>query len=215
MNKKISAFKNAVILFVFLFVVWGLYRFLFQLPEEVEELIIKPVIWIGATYYLIRREKAKWGSVGITTKNIFPAIYLSIGLGLIFAIEGILVNYIKYGGLNFKANLGNQTLFISLGLSFATAISEEIAFRGYIFTRLWMSFKNEWLANLITSVGWTFIHIPVTIFVLKYSLTETAVYLFLTFIFGLGSAFVYARTKNIASSVFLHVLWEWPIILFR
>lgn len=215
MNKKLSAFKNATVLFVVLFVVWGLYRFIFQLPDEIEELVIKPIIWIGGTYYFIRREKAKLESIGITYKNLFPAIYFALGLGLVFAAEGLLVNFVKYNGFNFKANLGNTNLLTSLGLSFATAISEEIAFRGYIFTRLWLSLKSEWTANIVTSVVWTAIHIPVTIFVLKYDLSQAFVYLFLTFVFGLGSAFVYARTKNIVSPIFLHVLWEWPIILFR
>ncbi len=215
MNKKLSAFKSATTLFVVLFVIWGLYRFLFQLPDEVEELVIKPIIWVGGTYYFVRREKAKLESIGITYKNLFPAIYFALGLGLVFAAEGLLVNFIKYNGFNFKANLGNTTLLTSLGLSFATAISEEIAFRGYIFTRLWLSLKSEWTANIVTSVAWTAIHIPVTIFVLKYDLSQAFIYLFLTFVFGLGSAFVYARTKNIVSPIFLHVLWEWPIILFR
>ncbi|HEX6977240.1 MAG TPA: type II CAAX endopeptidase family protein [Patescibacteria group bacterium] len=215
MNKKISAFKNATILFVFLLLVWGLYRYIFQLPDTIEEIIVKPIIWIGATFYLVRKEKQKLESIGLTSKNLFPAIYFAIGLGLIFAVEGILVNFLKYGHLNFQANIGSQAMFISLGISIATAISEEIAFRGYIFTRLWAALKNEWIANLITSILWTAIHVPVTIFVLKYSVNEAVVYLFLTFIYGLGAAFIYARTKNVASSIFLHVLWEWPINLFR
>ncbi len=215
MNKKISAAKNATILFVFLLLVWGLYRYIFQLPDTIEELVVKPIIWIGGTYYFVRKEKQKLESIGITSKNLFPAIYFAIGLGLIFAVEGILVNFLKYGHLNFQANIGSGSMFVSLGISIATAISEEIAFRGYIFTRLWIALKNEWVANLITSVLWTIIHIPVTVFVLKYSLNEAIIYLFLTFIYGLGAAFIYARTKNIASSIFLHVLWEWPINLFR
>lgn len=215
MNKKISAAKNATILFVFLLLVWGLYRYIFQLPDTIEELVVKPIIWIGGTYYFVRKEKQKLESIGITSKNLFPAIYFAIGLGLIFAVEGILVNFLKYGHLNFQANIGSGSMFVSLGISIATAISEEIAFRGYIFTRLWTALKNEWVANLITSVLWTIIHIPVTVFVLKYSLNEAIIYLFLTFIYGLGAAFIYARTKNIASSIFLHVLWEWPINLFR
>jgi membrane protease YdiL (CAAX protease family) len=47
------------------------------------------------------------------------------------------------------------------------------------------------------------------------NLQAALVYLLLTTLFGVGSAFIYARTKNVFSSIFLHVLWEWPIILFR
>jgi membrane protease YdiL (CAAX protease family) len=31
----------------------------------------------------------------------------------------------------------------------------------------------------------------------------------------MGSAFIFSRTKNIWGSILLHVLWAWPIILFR
>jgi len=59
------------------------------------------------------------------------------------------------------------------------------------------------------------IHIPIAFVVWKLDLSAGLVYLMLTAIFGMGSAFVYARTRNIFASIFLHVLWAWPIILFR
>jgi len=80
--------KNAVNLGAFLLVAWGFYRFLFQLPEEIEELFIKPAVWLGATIYLVKKEKSSFSSLGITSKNLFPAIYLSLALGALFVIEG-------------------------------------------------------------------------------------------------------------------------------
>jgi membrane protease YdiL (CAAX protease family) len=125
------------------------------------------------------------------------------------------LNFVKYGSFNFGAYIGPGALLPSLGISFATAVSEEISFRGYIFSRLWGVLKNEWLANVLTSLVWALVHIPVTVFVWKLSFSAAVAYLFLTTLFGIGSAFVFARTKNVASSILLHVLWSWPIILFR
>jgi uncharacterized protein len=213
--KKINSFKNAILLFTFLLIIWGFYRLFFQLPNSIEEVIIKPIIWIGPVIYLIKKEKATWASVGLTSKNLFPAIYSAIALGLLFAFEAFFANFLKYGQFNFNANLGSEPFFISLGISFATAISEEIVFRGFIFTRVWQALNNEWTANLITSSLWVIIHIPITIFINKLDATAAIVYLFLTFVFGIGSTWIYARTKNISSSILLHVLWEWPITLFR
>ncbi len=213
---KLSKLKNSIFLFSFLFIVWGFYRLLFQLPEEIEELVIKPVIWLGPTFYLVFvREKQKLSSLGVTAKNLFPAIYFALALGILFALEAVVINFVKYGGFNFGANIGDKPLLISLLLSFATAISEEISFRGYIFNRIWQVTGKEWASNLITSLAWALIHLPVTFFVLNLGMAAAMTSFFLTFLFGLGSAFVFARTKNVASSIFLHVLWEWPIILFR
>lgn len=213
---KILVIKHITIYSAYLILFWAFYRFLFKLPDEIEELIVKPIVWLIPIIYFVRKEGLSvFQSLGITFKNLFPAIYLSLGLGAVFVAEGVLTNYLKYNGFNFGANIGNTPLMFSLGLSFATAFSEEISFRGYIFSRLVLALKSEWLANLVTTLLWTGIHLPIAFFVWKLSFGAGITYLILTAIFGMGSAFIYGRTKNIFGSIFLHVLWEWPIILFR
>lgn len=211
-----KSFKSAIGFSVYLLIVWGFYRFLFQLPEVVEETFVKPVVWLLPVFYLLAKEREGLDSIGITFKNLFPAIYYALGLGMFFVIEALIINYVKYSGeFNLGANIGSLPLLPALGLSFVTAISEELAFRGYVFTRVWKFLKNEVSANLLTSVFWAMIHVPITVFVWKLDLQAAVIYLFLTAIFGIGSSFVYARTKNIVSPILLHVLWQWPIILFR
>lgn len=213
---RMQNFKRAVYLAVYLLIVWGFYRFLFKLPDEVEELIVKPILWLLPVFYLVKLERKGLESVGITFKNLFPAVYYALGLGAFFVIEAIIVNFLKYGGeFNLGANIGALPLLPALGLSFTTAISEEITFRGYIFTRVLGFVKSEIWSNLLTSLFWAMIHVPVTIFVWKLNFGASLVYLLLTTMFGVGSAFVYARTKNVVSPILLHVLWQWPIILFR
>lgn len=213
---RMQNFKRAVVLSVYLLIVWGFYRFLFKLPDEIEELVIKPILWLLPVFYLIRNEKKSLESIGITFKNLFPAVYYALGLGAFFVIEAMVVNFLKYNGqFNLGANIGALPLLPALGLSFATAITEEITFRGYVFTRFWAYVKNEFLANIMTSLFWAALHVPITIFVWKLDFGAGLTYLFLTTLFGVGSSFVYARTKNILSPILLHVLWQWPIILFR
>jgi len=214
-HTKIALVKNATVFSAYLLIVWGLYRYLIVLPEELEELVIKPIFWLIPVFLLVRNEGLELSSLGITTNNLFKSIYLSIFLGAIFVIEGLLVNFFKYGGINFAANIGDKVILYSLLLTTATAISEEIAFRGYIFTHFWEGFGSEWLANFLSSGIWTVIHIPITIFYWRMDLTSSLAYLLVTAIFGIGSAYIFARTKNVFSSILLHVLWEWPIILFR
>lgn len=209
-------FKYAVILSVYLLIVWGFYRFIFELPEPVEELFIKPIVWLIPVFYFLRKERESVTSLGVTFKNIFPSVYYALGLGAFFVMEALVINFVKYGGrFNLGANIGELPFLTSLGLSFATAITEELVFRGYIFTRVWKFLKNELTANIVTSVFWALIHVPITIFVWKLDFSASILYLMLTTIFGMGSAFIFARTKNILSPILLHVLWQWPIILFR
>jgi hypothetical protein len=100
-------------------------------------------------------------------------------------------------------------------ISVATAFSEETVFRGYLFNRLWQIWKNEGLANLVSSLLFVIVHLPIGVFVLGYRPVMMLAYLFFVFIFGFGSAFVFGRTKNLLSSILLHIFWSWPIVLFR
>lgn len=213
--KETGLTKNVALYSTYLLLVWGAYRAFVSLPENIEELLVKPLIWLVPVALLLRKEKVGAGSLGLTFKNLFPAIYFSLALGAFFVMEAVLINFVKHGGLNFGSYIGEGAFFSSLFLSFATATVEETSFRGYIFSRLWLVTKKEWVATLLTSLLWGLIHVPVVIFVWKLSFSAGLTYLILTTIFGIGSAFVFARTRNIFSSILLHVLWEWPIILFR
>lgn len=215
MRSKEKSIKYATILIVYLFVVWGLYRFLFKLPEELEELFIKPLSWLLPVYLLVRKEKSALSSLGLTGRNMFPAVYLSLAFGAIFAIEGILINSIKHGTLNFSANIGSSLLITSIFLSFTTAFTEELTFRGYIYQRLKYALGGPVVANIMSSVAWGLIHVPFSIFWLQLSPTGVVGFFLLMTIYGIGSAFIFEKTQNIFGSVFLHVLWSWPIILFR
>jgi membrane protease YdiL (CAAX protease family) len=212
---KTAIIKHVTIYSAYLVIFWAFYRFLFKLPDQIEELIVKPAIWLIPIFWITVKEKLDMASLGLTFKKLFPAIYLSLGLGVIFVLEAVLGNLFKYGHFSFAANIGNLPLLTSLGISFATAFSEEIAFRGYIFGRLWKVLGSEWSANLVSTILWTAIHIPIAFFVWKLGFSAGILYLILTAAFGMGSAFIFGRTKNIWGSIFLHVLWEWPIILFR
>ena len=216
MSSKIEL-KRVTLLYVFILLIWGFYRYLFRFPEEIEELVLKPIFWLGPVMFLLWREKKSLDSIGWSTKNLFKSLYLGVGLGMVFALEGLLIHWLKYQSFSF-INLQYQSLsvlLVAMGVSLVTAITEESAFRGYIFNRLWYIFKSEWAANLISSFGWALVHLPITYFVLHYSFEQMITYLVLIFIFGVASALVFARTKTITASILLHVLWAWPIILFR
>lgn len=207
--------RHVTLLFTYLLIVWGFYRLLFQFPEPFDEFLIKPVVWLVPIIIFLREEKGTWESVGITSKKLLPSIYFSLILGALFAFEGFFINYFKYKGSLFQSNIGSHDLYLALIISVVTAISEEIAFRGYLFNRIWTVLKNEWSANLLSSVLWACIHVPVAIFDWHLSFSSLLIYLFLVFIFGFGASFIFGRTRNIVAPILLHVMWAWPIILFR
>lgn len=208
--------RYAFQLFAILFVVWGFYRTLFKLPDEIEELILKPLLWLGLLYWFMQKERAGFASVGWTGKNLFSSIYLGIGLGLVFAIVGILSNIFKYGSLDFvDFGFTGSSLLGAVAISFVTAVSEETVFRGYLFTRLQKILQSKLAANLLVSCAWVLIHLPVLLFVYNLAPADIPARSILSFVFSLGAGFVFARTGNILAPILLNVFWSWPVILFR
>lgn len=209
--------KRVLALFSFIFVAWTIFRYFPEPPSWITELFLKPLVWLVPTFWLVRKiERQPLSSLGFTSRNFFPSLYWGIGLGIIFALEGLLTNIFKYKGLDLVRLNNTPEIFLgTIALSFATAFTEETVFRGYIFSRLKILWKSEWLANILSSLFFSLIHLPVGIFVLGYAPGVMLSYLFLVFVFGFGASFVFARTGNIFSSILLHVFWSWPIILFR
>lgn len=215
MVKKEVALKHSLVLFIYIFVVWSSYRYFSHLNQNTEDLIVKPVLWLLPVFFLVKKEKLNLESVGITMKNLFPSIYSALVLGVFFAVLGMFINMVRYGQFDFSANLGETPFYSALFLSFVTGLTEEITFRGYLFNRMLNALKSEWKANILVSCAWAIIHIPIALFLWKLDFMGVAGIFLLTTLYGVGSAFVFARTKNVFSSVLLHVLWGWPIILFR
>ncbi|PIU02051.1 hypothetical protein COT66_02260 [Candidatus Shapirobacteria bacterium CG09_land_8_20_14_0_10_49_15] len=209
--------KHVLFLFSLIFVCWSTYRYFPEPPLWLSELILKPVIWLLPTFWLVTQvEKKSLASLGLTSKNLLPAIYWGVGLGIIFALEGLITNILKYRGVNLVNLQYNFGQFLGvLLISWMTAFTEEVVFRGYIFNRLSEIWHREWRAGLVSAGLFALAHLPIGIFVLSYNPLAMVAYLLFVFVFGFGSAFVFARSGNLVSSILLHFFWAWPIILFR
>ena len=212
----VNRLKSTLLYFLYLVVLWSAYRVSgISLPQEIDEFVVKPIVWLAPIFYILLREKKGVRALGITVKNLYPGIYLALILGVVFAIEAFVINYIKYGGVDLSANLGDKPFLYSIVISFATGVSEELAFRGFIFSRILSVSKNEIFATFSTSIFWVMIHIPATFALLGYGFQDAMSFWLLSLLYSVGACFIYARTKNIFPSILLFVLWETTIILFR
>lgn len=200
-----------------LFTVWTLYRYFLSLPETVEEFLIKPAIWLGLIIPVVLLfEKRPLSSLGLSGKNFYRNVYIGLGLGTLFALEGVIVNYLKYGKTSFLAPTANTNEFLLLFvMSFATGLTEEIVSRGYFMNRLWEIIRSETIANLMSSLMFTVIHLPIAIFALHYGAFDLVIYLWTIFLLGLADGYIFARTKTIVAPTITHTMWNLSIVLFR
>lgn len=203
-----------VVYCVYIIVVWYIYRYLFVQGEDLDELIIKPILWILPIGVILYVEGSGPESLGITNKNLKKSIVYGSALGFVFFVEAFFLNYLKYGELSINTNLGALPFVATFAISAITSIIEEITFRGYLLNRL-LNFYAEFKAVFINVVLWVLVHIPVALFIWNLHSTTIVIYLFLVAIYGAGAGLIFSRTRNIVSVIILHILWSWPIILFK
>lgn len=212
-----ASLRTPFFLWLFLLIVWSVFRFLVRLPEEIDEFIIKPIVWLGLVVWVVRfLEKRSLTTIGWSGKNLFNNLYLGWGLGAFFAFEGMLANAIKYRGLLFfPMGLSIFDLVRLLVVSLVTGFTEETFFRGYIFTRLEVALKSEMWANFLSALAFAFIHLPIAYFVLQYDMVTLFSYEFILLLLGMANGFIFSKTRTVAAPTISHALWNLSVILFK
>src|SRR3972149_8795552 len=126
-------------LWAWVLLVWSVYRYFFHLPEAVDEFIMKPLVFVvPVLWYVLKKEKRPLSSIGLTGDNFFVSVYTGFGIGFLFALEGLAANFVKYGQFTISPIAAfRQYGFFLLLLSIATAFSEELLGRGFLFSRFY------------------------------------------------------------------------------
>lgn len=196
---------------------WAFYRYFFRLPEWVDEFIIKPFVFVvPVLWYVVAREKRKFESLGLTNKNLFSSIYIGLGFGFVFALEGLAANTIKYGRLQIMpidafAQYGMGTLIV---LSVATAFSEELLSRGFVFTRLLEGKRGLVMSAFLSTLMFVVLHIPILAFSLKLQGTALLLFFVTDFVLGFANALLLYNTGSLIAPILVHVFWNMTVALY-
>jgi membrane protease YdiL (CAAX protease family) len=197
--------------------IWSLYRYFLVLPEWFDELVAKPIVFAAPVlYFIYNKEKRKAESIGLTKKNFFPSLYVGLGFGMLFALEGMIANSLKFGKLTITpiASLQQYGLFSLLILSFATAFSEELLNRGFLFNRIMEKTQRLTYSALVSTVLFVLLHVPILVTSLKLHGPVLVLYFCATFLLGLINCFLYHRTKSLVAPILVHVFWNMTVALY-
>ena len=197
-----------------IFIVWALYRYSFFFLEWVDELIFKPVVFLGPIALVLKKEKKNWSSVGLKKDNFFGDLYLGIFLGLLFALEGLAANYLKYGRFSFAPilDLGGLGILGYLGLSLATSFSEEVLGRGFLFMRMHRELKSLWQAAVYSSLLFVGLHLPIAL--RNLSSWTMMIYLLSVFILGVVNSLIFSMKKTLTLPILIHTFWNMTVALY-
>jgi len=203
-------------IWAWILLVWSLYRYFFKLPEWTDEFILKPLIFVGPVLWYVRKyEKRPLSSIGITGKNFFKGLYTGLGFGVLFAIEGMIANTLKYGKLQTNPIAAFQEYgFFLLILSLATAFSEEILNRGFIFSRIHEKTKNLPYASLISAILFTLLHVPILVTTLKYHGITLVMFFATGFVLAMANSAIYYYTGSLLAPILVHLFWNMTVALY-
>ena len=158
---------------------------------QIARLIIIPIvsiIFVLVSYIVLYRYYEKRKITELSTNKIGKYLVVGLLLGLLLPSLSILVAYLRdeYIILSISdlANIFFRDLIISIGFGVATAIFEEILFRGVLF-RLIEEKLGSYIALAISGVFFGFLHLmndssallaAVAIFAISISITATYMY---------------------------------------
>lgn len=213
--RRFNKLHSALRVYAGVFAVWGMYRLLFRLPEEIEETFLKPLAFVGIA---ILTEKPK------SWVKYFSDIWgrgdwlAASGLGLLFALGYVAAygfsSFLSFGSLSFGELGGNAVLpFILIGI--LTSVWEEWLFSGYVLSHIKADIKGVWLPMLMTASMFAAVHLPVLVIWHKFAPQTVIFQLIMLLILGTGNAYLMLRSGNLIAPVISHFGWGLAVFLFK
>lgn len=198
-------------------IVWALYRFYFQLPEWVDELIVKPLLFLlPAVLYVFYKEKRPLKSIGLTKGKFKRDVIIGLGLGLIFAIEGILANSVKYGRISLvtDAQVTGGVFVLMLATALVGAFCEETLVRGFIFTRLKEGYKNIGKALVISASMYFMLLVPIIFTLTKLNGVALLIFILTNIIMSLANTMIFNETRTVTIPTLIHAFWNLAVAVY-
>jgi len=195
---------------------WMLYRYFFKLPEWADEFIFKPIVFLGPVFwYVFKKEKKTPASIGLTWKKFFPSLYMGLGFGLIFAVEGVLTHVLKYGTTDFyQVSAFNKYGYGLMIISLATAFSEETLTRGFLFNRLHIKTRKFFVSAVVGAMLFLCLHVPILVTSNKLQGMTLILFFATDIILSFANSMLFVMTGSIVSPVLVHLFWNMTVALY-
>lgn len=209
--------KKVFLIWFLVFLSWSVYRASVKLPEWADEAIVKPLIFVLPVIWWVKfKEKRSLDSIGLASKNFFKDLYLGLGIGILFAVEGFLTNFLKYGTFSFApiGAFAGVGMIPFLVLSLFTSVSEEILGRGFVYGRLHELNKNQFKAAFVSSFLFLLLHLPILFTRLNLMGLSMVVYLVSVFLLGITNCYLYSYRGSLTVPILVHIFWNATVALY-
>ncbi len=176
---------------------------------------------------LLRSGKLRKTDLGLKSKLIPPAVFVTTGIWSMIQIIGLATTFISTGSLALDSIWQNAGLTVIIGALIAqlagNALVEEITYRGFLLPQIFSKLKDRWqtknrkiliaVALVISQSIFAAFHIPNRIFH-GLPVSDWPLDLFTLLGAGILFAFIYLRTGNLFIAIGLHAMANVPASLF-
>lgn len=212
-NPLIGIFRT----WAWILLLWSVYRYFTNFPEVIDEFIFKPLIFVvPVLVYVFRIEKRSWDSLGITWKNFFPSLYAGFGIGFLFAIQGLIANWLKYGEITINPiNAFKEYGFFLLVISLATSAWEELLGRGFLFNRFFEHSKENLVyAAAYSTAMFIALHVPILLTSLKFQGVTLLMFFATSVAISFANTILFRYTKSLTGPILVHLFWNMAVALY-
>lgn len=183
--------KKVLIYVLYLLIVWGSFRYFVNLPPVIEELWVKPVIWLVPLF---------WWNVALKNRvSLFEGGFAkSFFYGFMTAIFYFIITSLWKDIHSINVDL--------LGIATVTAIVEELTFSGFLLGYL-LKKKTDWVLSLVL-VGFctALVRIPILLFGYKLDYWQGVGVLMFVFSSAMINAYVRLVSRNVTGSILARVV---------
>ncbi len=166
---------------------WGSFRYFVRLPEAIEELWFKPVVWLVPLF---------WWNLALKEKVVM------FGKGWVESVLfGLMMAMFYYFLLRFR-NLGSISFDINLLIvALATAVTEELTFSGFVAGYLEKIRKGKMVNLIIVGLMSAVIRLPILLLVYRVGMKEVFGVMLVALVSGVINAWIRVRSGNVSGSI--------------
>lgn len=214
--QRLAEWRDVAIVFTIVLVLWGLYRLLFRLPTNFEEVILKGFVFGLPVLVVARRYQWRLVDLGISSKRLTLSVYGGLALGIMLGVVGQLGNILRHQGLQWSQwGLTSETLGGFIVLSLVTAFWEQLLFCGLFLRMTQDILSDEWKQAWVVAILFVVLHVPALIFIQQFVGFDMVVALLLLLLLQLGNVILRLRFDNLIAPIMAQALWGVTVFLFR
>jgi hypothetical protein len=201
-------------LLLLMFIIWCVYRRLFEYPVWFDESIGK-AIFFGLPVFLyasLTRSKSMVDTVD--PKYMQSGLWMGFAVGGVLGFSATFATLLKSGVVIQAAPVfAADNFWWEFILAMLTGFWESLFFYTWIMVVIMEKFKNWPLLNqaLLTAFIFAAFHIPNTL--LRFPISMVGAQLALLFFFALGQALMFARVRNIYALSLSHAIWGMVLLI--